>query len=243
MIRMIIYEDPISVSVDYIRHLSIRLDRQMFEGVVENITRVLEVCEPFKTLKTLRIHVIPDAGWPAWGSCFSKRHSSFRDGSCFYRSYQRHITNAVNHQSTTTTLGANSPSEISMTMPHSAIVGQLDEIVVDGLADDVMRFNAMVLRLASTAVNPRERIGLGIGKKGRSYYNVKGIPGVLEPLRRVPGGPELTWIRFENVDDWIVKHARRSYDTTTDRMSRDLKSYLPRGMSTTDPLLKGWSWT
>ena len=110
---------------------------------------------------------------------------------------------------------------------------------MDGLADDVMRLNAMVLRLVSTAVNPLGRIGLGIGEKGRSYYQIeKHGPELL----RVEGGPELTWIRFEEVDDWISEHARPSYDNTTDDISGNLRRSLHDNMSTTDPLFKGWSW-
>ena len=96
----------------------------------------------------------------------------------------------------------------------------------------------MVLRLASTTVHPLGRIGLGIGEKGRSYYRIeKHGRGLL----RVEGGPELTWIRFKDVDDWISEHARSSYDNTTELGSGDLRRFLHDDMRTTDPF-KGWSW-
>ena len=103
-----------------------------------------------------------------------------------------------------------------------------------------MWFNAMVLRIAFTAINPHGRIGLGMRNKERSYCGLNRHGG---ELHKVQEGVELTWIHFEDVDDWVVQHARRSYDDTDDSLNMALLSYLSTDVSVTDPLLKGWSWT
>ena len=221
-----------------IRHLSLRLSVVRHDRSINPFIQVLKGCEAFPALKKLQFHIITDPNCPGWAEC-DKIHLLFHPASCFYRSYQQTLEDAAKHQSTTTILGPYSSPETPVEERHLALVNQLDEFVIDGLAPDVMRLNAMFLRLASTAVNPSGRIGLGIGEKGRSYYR-KWISG--RDLHQVHGGRELTWIRFGDVSDWITDHARPNADTSMEGVSSDLWRLLPPVVSTTDPLFEGWSW-
>ena len=235
-----IYQFPFDLhsSMDFIQHLSLRLDVVRHDRSVTRFIEVLEGCEPLQALKKLQIHIITDPDCPGWAEC-DKIQLLFHPASCFYQSYQQTLEDDAKDQSATTILGPNSSPEALEEDYHPGPVNQLDDFVIDGLASDVMRLNAMFLRLASTAVNPSGRIGLGIGEKGRSYYQKR----ISErDLYEVPGGPELTWIRFGEVNDWITEHAKPSAHITGEGLTAELGRLLPPDVSTTDPLFDGWSW-
>ena len=225
-------------SMTSIRHMSLRLVMQNHERIVDDLVRILGIFEPFKALKTLRIHLVTDPDRPPWGPYLMGVFSCFPSASRFYRSYQQSLNNVSQQQPTETSSGPASSLETFAKSRHPALASQLDEFTIDGLADSVMLINTIVLRLASTAVNPLGRIGLGIGEKGRRYHTKtppRGSTRLLD-LHEDQGGPELTWLRLVDVDDWISEHAT---DAGHETLSLDMPTL--RGGST-DPLFKGWCW-
>ena len=193
---------------NWIRHLSthIHINVDSTGDIVGNLIGQLKICKARTALKTLQIHFITTTGSY---SCLSETRGKeiwvqLIWASDFYsdrlREQQKHKDFVLQQLQ----------SLESDSLTHERVGGKtglaLEEFIMTGLPGNELRLDALMLRLASTAVKPNGKIGLGMADEGRKFWI---SPTIDEPdgAYMINRKPRLEWVQDGEVDDWVSEHA------------------------------------
>ena len=233
---------------NWIHHLFIHIHINVDStgDIVGNLIGQLRICEPRTALKTLQIHFITTTGSY---NCLSETTGmeiwmQLVWASIFYSDYLRE---QQTHKDLALQKTQNSESDSPI---HEKVRGKtglaLDEFIITGLPGNELRLNALMLRLASTAVNSHGKIGLGMADEGRKFWISPTIDEA-DGIYITNKNPRLEWVQAGDVDDWVSEHAWKEdistksaagavlhQDLQTEQMSCGWKfgHYLP--------FFKGW---
>lgn len=224
-------------------HLALYLHEKDHATLVDSFNTILEVCDVFKSLETLHIHIERVHDFTGWVSDFS--HLDTDGLACLvaeackvYNWRTKGITfeqEWVLPSSAPFTKLREKPSHSLALHDPTGSVGRVKEILITGLPGDEWKLEPLVVRLLSTMLSPRGRFGIGKGLDGIQYYRFMWEffpPQWAKSMRR----PQIEWVEARDVDRWIRSNGYLGKPLVMHDWTNQLFSLVDRN----NPFFKGW---
>lgn len=225
-------------TVSMLRHLSVRVpagtqsrpSKIASDYMLRTLVGCLQDCWLFEALDRLQIDFISGCitqDQHAIVDPIKKDIAQIGEVSRLYGERQRDYPNS--------TTVARAVGRVTGTHPRRTnFGGPKQEIVLTGLPkDDEHKLEALALRLISTTIRPRGRIGFGKGTEGTRYWCEQDNSGDLIVRERKP---VIKWVAAEGLEEWIMEHGIHDASSAQSWKSR-LFSHIGR----CDPFFKGWA--
>lgn len=189
-----------------IHHLSLRyLYVDKHEVVISSMFHALDLCGPFKNLKTLEIHLVSPSDEPCFAvpTYYHPIHGRFlkKIRNAYHRNQK--TSSSV---STITSRSSHHPgngTHIPLDSQTSSTKGMLKKILITGLPEDEVLFDILALRLLSSKLESRGQVGITVGIQNRHYsYHFRSMEFSVSTEK-----PEPIWIKADECEKWIDDHA------------------------------------
>ena len=193
-------------------HLTLCLLEEDHVTLVDDSNTILEVCDRFKALETLHIHIerVHD---PTGRQFLFSDHED--EGLAFLvaeacKMYTWRTEGVAVEEDWVATSSAlwmrltGKPSHSRALHAPKGSVGRIEEILITGLPGDEWKLEPLFVRLLSTMLSPRGRFGIGKGLDGIQYYRFTWqFPPVWTKMMR---RPQFEWVDAKDVDRWICSN-------------------------------------
>ena len=227
-----------------IRHLALRLLEKDHTILVNSFTTILEVCDLFKSLETLHVHIQRLHDITGWLDTFSLFQARGIDDSvaraCKWYTWRTEGATYEDNEwvISSVALWRNLPENPSHSLaPHdpTQFEGRIKEILLTGLPGDDWKLEPLLVRLLSTMLSPGGQFGIGKGLEGIQYY---GFMWDLTSYQwaKLMRKPQIEWVEASDVDRWIRSNGYRGKPL----VMHEWMSRLFWEVDKNHPFFKGW---